>query len=181
MDTRSIMIGGALWGELTVSSKECAYVFYPENIPTECGGGQKDRGAVKGVIVCENEADARRCEQALLALILNGYCEPLNWLVALDMADLLGDVFNGATLNYWHMELDSSNVDEAEKRLTATSDAAATVFHYTAIDESEDDLARKISGRGSGKAANDAVAIFWQVSHHKEKKEDPATLDVWYR
>lgn len=149
--------------------------------PCRIWRGQKDGGAIKGVIVCGSEADARRCEQAITDLIMGGYREPFDWLVALDMADLLKDVFTGMPLNYWHMEIDSSNVDEATARLVTTVASASTVFHYTSVCELEDELAMKIGNAGSEAVSRDAVAVLYQVSCHKGKKEAPAALDVWYR
>ena len=38
---------------------------------------------------CPTPAEAKRCQEALATLISNGYSEPLNWYIAMDLEDLM--------------------------------------------------------------------------------------------
>lgn len=76
------------WVEITPYESNCVLTLFPQNIPEEFRG-KENTNTVKWQISCASPAEAQRCQEALATLISNGYNEPLNWYIALDIEDLM--------------------------------------------------------------------------------------------
>ena len=81
-------ISGKVWCEIVYNESNCVLTLFPQNIPEDYRG-KKNTDTVKCAVSCASPAVAQRCQEALASLISNGYNEPLNWYIALDIEDLM--------------------------------------------------------------------------------------------
>ena len=81
-------ISGKVWCEIVCNESYCVLTLFPQNIPEEFRG-KENTNTVKWQISCTSPAEAQRCQEALVTLITNGYNDPFNWYIALDLEDLI--------------------------------------------------------------------------------------------
>ena len=77
-----------MWVEITHNESNCVLTLFPQNIPEDYRG-KKNTDTVKCAVSCASPAEAQRCQEALATLISNGYNDPFNWYIALDIEDLI--------------------------------------------------------------------------------------------
>lgn len=81
-------ISDKVWCEIVCNESNCVLTLFPQNIPEDYRG-KKNTDTVKCTVSCPTTTEAQRCQEALASLISNGYNEPLNWYIALDIEDLM--------------------------------------------------------------------------------------------
>ena len=79
---------GKIWCEIACDESNCVLTLFPQNIPEDYRG-KKNTDTVKCAVSCASITETNRCQEALATLISNGYNEPLNWYIAMDLEDLM--------------------------------------------------------------------------------------------
>ena len=79
---------GKVWCEIACDESNCVLTLFAQNIPEDYRG-KKNTDTVKCAVSCASPTEAQRCQEALATLISNGYSEPLNWYIAMDLEDLI--------------------------------------------------------------------------------------------
>ena len=79
---------GKVWCEIVCNESNCVLTLFLQNIPEDYRG-KKNTDTVKCAVSCASPAEAQCCQEALATLISNGYNDPFNWYIALDIEDLI--------------------------------------------------------------------------------------------
>ena len=79
---------GKVWCEIICDENNCVLTLFAQNIPEDYRG-KKNTDTVKCAVSCASPTEAQRCQEALATLITNGYNDPFNWYIALDIEDLM--------------------------------------------------------------------------------------------
>ena len=77
-----------VWCKIIHNKNICIITLFAQNIPEDYRG-KKNTDTVKCAVSCTSPAEAQRCQEALATLITNGYNDPFNWYIALDIEDLM--------------------------------------------------------------------------------------------
>ena len=170
ISSRTIKIKDNAWCNLNVVSNKCIYTFFPSHIPSECGGGP-DADIIQGAIECDSNENANRCLQAIESLIENGYGKTLNWLIALDMGDIMTYIFNGESMKFLHQEIDALQTSNLAKHLAE----AKTVFAYF---ELSNDCTTHYESVLAGISSKPIASVWSQLCCHSS---DICNVYVWYR
>ena len=75
-----------VWCEIVCDDNICTLKLN-QNIPSDYRG-QNNTDTFTQTISCTNPHEALACQDALAALIFNGYSESYNWYVGLDIKDI---------------------------------------------------------------------------------------------
>ena len=76
------------WCEIVCDDNICTLKLFNQNIPSDYRG-QNNTDTFTQTISCTNPHEALACQDALAALIFNGYSELCNWYVGLDIKDII--------------------------------------------------------------------------------------------
>ena len=170
ISSRTIKIEDNVWCNLKVASNKCLYAFFPSHIPSEYGG-VPDAEIIQGAIECDSNENANRCLQAIESLIENGYGKTLNWLIALDMGDIMTYIFNGESMKFLHQEIDALQTSDLAKHLAE----AKTVFAYF---ELSNDCTTHYESVLAGISSKPIASVWSQVCYHSK---DICNVHLWYR
>lgn len=172
ISSKTIKIKDNAWCNLNVASDKCIYTFFPSHIPGEYGG-VPDADIIQGTIECDSNENANRCLQAIESLIENGYGKTLNWLIALDMGDIMTHIFNGESMQFLHGEIDALQTNDLAKYLAK----AKTVFAYFELSNDCKSTAYYESVLEEISSITNA-SVWSQVCYHSK---DICNLHIWYR
>ena len=172
MTKKTIKIKDSIWCELKVASNKCLYTFFPSHIPSEYGG-IPDTDMVQGTIECDSNESAHRCLQAIDSLIENGYGKTLDWLIALDMGDLMAHIFNGTPMKYSHGSIEALEIGTLEK----CHKEAKMIFVYFNMPR-EQMSTTNYESLLSQVSSDSSTEIWSQVS---SRTLSTSTVHVWYR
>ena len=148
------------------------YTFFPSHIPGEYGG-VPDADIIQGTIECDSNENANRCLQAIESLIENGYGKTLNWLIALDMGDIMTYIFNGESMKFLHQGIDALQTSDLAKHLAE----AKTVFAYFELSNNCKSTAYYESVLEEISSITNA-SVWSQVCYHSK---DICNVHLWYR
>ena len=104
-----------MWVEITHNESNCVLTLFPQNIPEEFRG-KENTNTVKWQISCASPTEAQRCQEALASLISNGYNEPLNWYIALDIEDLM-KIFSDE-MSFCELTVDTDKLETFSKAIS---------------------------------------------------------------
>ena len=169
---RDVKINGDTWCRLEAVANECRYTFFPSNVPSEYGVAAGE-GEIEGKILCGTQEIAMKCLEAIAELIENGYSEPMRWLVALDMGDIMAYVFNGSTMQYLHCGNISEKTAESAKLPNGTAVMFAS-FCLTAEEKSASFCETFLEQI----CPDSCESVWWQLSACEYGAE---AVDIWYR
>lgn len=172
ISSRTIKIEDNVWCDLKVASNKCLYTFFPSHIPSEYGG-DPDADIIQGAIECDSNENANRCLQAIESLIENGYDKTLNWLIALDMGDIMTYIFNGESMKFLHQGIDALQTSDLAKHLAE----AKTVFAYFELSNDCKSTAYYESVFAEISSISNA-SVWSQVCYHSK---DICNVHLWYR
>lgn len=79
-----------VWCEIVCDDNICALKLFNQNISADCRG-ENNIDTFTQTISCTNSHEALACQDALAALIFNGYSESCNWYIGgLDIGGIIG-------------------------------------------------------------------------------------------
>ena len=106
---------GKVWCEIACDESNCVLTLFPQNIPEEFRG-KENTNTVKWQISCTSPAEVQRCQEALATLISNGYSEPLNWYISLDIEDLM-KIFSDE-MNFCELTVDTDKLESYSETIS---------------------------------------------------------------
>ena len=119
------------WVEITPNESDCTMMLFAQNIPEEFRG-KENTNTVKWQISCASPAEAQRCQEALATLISNGYNEPLNWYIALDIEDLM-KIFSDE-MSFCELTVDTDKLESYSETISKLN-VNHMVFIYLRVNE----------------------------------------------
>lgn len=97
-----------VWCEIVCDDNICTLKLFNQNIPSDYRG-QNNADTFTQTISCTNPHEALVCQDALAALILNGYCASRNWYVDLDLEDIIGIFSN--KMRFCEVSIETDKLD----------------------------------------------------------------------
>ncbi len=172
---REISFGGKIWCVVACEEEKCKYSFFPANIPAELGGSEEE--CVCGEIICDSPEAAWECATAISQLIKNGYCENFCWTYALDMNDVISNIFCGEPMKHLHVASASTPDKSTLRRIKRAVDGTSLVFCSFLVPSV------RSSALSKGELALEDILlerdaeVWWQRSI----TDSSDSLDLWYR
>ena len=124
-------ISGKVWCEIVCNESNCVLTLFPQNIPEEFRG-KENTNTVKWQISCASPTEAQYCQEALATLISNGYSDPFNWYIALDIEDLI-EIFSDE-MSFCELTVDTDKL-ESYSATIPTSNVNRMAFIYLRANE----------------------------------------------
>lgn len=173
-------ISGKVWCEIVCNESYCVLTLFPQNIPEEFRG-KKNTDTVKCAVSCPTPAEAKRCQEALASLILNGYNEPLNWYIALDIENLI-KIFSDE-MSFCELTVDTDKLEsysETISKLNVNLNVNRMAFIY--LRANEDTLNEYVLNAVlCPNAITEKDAEHWaQYSIDNEMPLGSVVVDMWY-
>ena len=167
---------GKVWCEIACDESNCVLTLFPQNIPEEFRG-KENTNTVKWQISCTSPAEAQRCQEALATLISNGYSEPLNWYIALDIEDLI-KIFSDE-MSFCELTVDTDKLESYSETIP-TSNVNRMAFIYLRVNE--DTLNEYVLNAVlCPNAITEKDAEHWiQYSIDNEMPLGSVVVDIWY-
>ena len=106
---------GKVWCEIACDENSCVLTLFAQNIPEDYRG-KKNTDTVKCAVSCASSAEAQRCQEALATLISNGYDDPLNWYIALDIEDVM-KIFSDE-MNFCELTVDTDKLESYSETIS---------------------------------------------------------------
>ena len=103
-----------VWCEIVCDDNICTLKLFNQNIPSDYRG-QNNTDTFTLTISCINPHEALACQNALAALILNGYSES-NWYVVLDIKDIIG-IFSDK-MSFCDVSIDTDKLDSYSETIS---------------------------------------------------------------
>ena len=169
-------ISGKVWCEIACDESNCVLTLFPQNIPEEFRG-KENTNTVKWQISCASPAEAQRCQEALATLITNGYNDPFNWYIALDIEDLI-KIFSDE-MSFCELTVDT---DKLESFTEAISNLKITRKAYIYIRANKYTLNEYVLNAVlCPNAITEKDAEHWiQYSIDNEMPLGSVVVDMWY-
>ena len=167
---------GTVWCEIACDESNCVLTLFPQNIPEDYRG-KKNTDTVKCAVSCASTAEAQRCQEALATLISNGYSEPLNWYIALDIEDLI-KIFSDE-MSFCELTVDTDKLESYSETIP-TSNVNRMAFIYLRVNE--DTLNEYVLNAVlCPNAITEKDAEHWiQYSIDNEMPLGSVVVDMWY-
>ena len=166
---------GKVWCEIACDESNCVLTLFPQNIPEEFRG-KENTNTVKWQISCTSPAEAQRCQEALATLISNGYSEPLNWYIALDIEDLI-KIFSDE-MSFCELTVDTDKLESYSETISLNVNRRAFIY----LRVNEDTLNEYVLNAVlCPNAITEKDAEHWiQYSIDNEMPLGSVVIDVWY-
>ena len=103
-----------VWCEIVCDDNICTLKLFNQNIPADYRGENTD--TFTQTISCTNPHRALACQNALAALIFNGYSEAYNWYVGLDLEDIIG-IFSDK-MSFCEVSIDTDKLDSYSETIS---------------------------------------------------------------
>ena len=164
------------WCKIIHNKNICTITLFVQNIPEEYRG-KKNTDTVKCTVSCPTPAEAQCCQKALATLISNGYNEPLNWHIALDIEDLI-KVFSDEMV-FCELTLDTDKLESYSETISKLNVNRMAFIYLRA---NEDTLNEYVLNTAlCPNAITEKDAEHWiQYSIDNEMPLGSVVVDMWY-
>ena len=164
------------WVEIVRSESTCTLILFAKNIPEEYRG-KRNTDIIKRTISCPSPAEAQRCQEALAALISNGYGEPLNWHVAMDLEDMI-NIFGGE-MGFCELTIDTDNLSTFSETISDLKIMRKAFIYLRANNATINDYVLD-SVLSPSLLAEEDIEIWRQYSINNDVPINADVVDVWY-
>ena len=114
-----------VWCEIVCDDNISTLELLNQNIPSDYRG-QNNTDTFTQTISCTNPHEALACQNALAALILNGYSESRNWCVGLDIGDIIR-IFSDK-MSFCEISIDSDKLDSYSETISKLNVNKAFIY-----------------------------------------------------
>ena len=165
---------GEVWCEIACDESICVLTLFAQNIPEDYRG-KKNTDTVKCAVSCASPAEAQRCQEALATLITNGYNDPFNWYIALDIEDLI-KIFSDE-MSFCELTVDTDKLESYSETISKSNVKA--FIYLRANEETLNEYVLNTVLCPNAIAEKDAE--HWiQYSIDKEMPLGSVVVDMWY-
>ena len=120
---------GHVWCEIVCDDNICTLKLFNQNIPSDYRG-QNNTDAFTQTISCINPHEALACQNALAALLFNGYSESHNWYVDLDIKSII-DIFSNK-MKFCEISIDTDKLDSYSETISKLNVNRKAFFYLRA-------------------------------------------------
>lgn len=167
---------GKVWCEIVYNESNCVLTLFPQSIPEEFRG-KENTNTVKWQISCTSPAEAQRCQEALATLISNGYNDPFNWYIALDLEDLM--IIFSDEMNFCELTVDTDKLESYSKTIPKLNVNHKTFIYLRANEETLNEYV--LNAVLCPNAITEKDAEHWiQYSIDNEIPLGSVVVDMWY-
>ena len=165
---------GKVWCEIACDESSCVLTLFAQNIPEDYRG-KKNTDTVKCAVSCASPTEAQRCQEALTTLLTNGYNEPFNWYIALDIEDLM-KIFSDE-MSFCELTVDT---DKLETFSEAISNLKITRKAFIYIRANEDTLDGYVLDSLLTPSCLSEEIELWSQYSIEEMPLGSVIVDMWY-
>ena len=167
---------GKVWCEIACDESNCVLTLFPQNIPEDYRG-KKNTDTVKCAVSCASITETNRCQEALATLISNGYNEPLNWYIAMDLEDLM-KIFSDE-ISFCELTVDTDKLESYSETISKLNVNRVAFIYLRA---NEDTLNEYVLNTVlCPNAITEKDAEHWiQYSIDNEMPLGSVVVDMWY-
>ena len=167
---------GKVWCEIACDESNCVLTLFPQNIPEEFRG-KENTNTVKWQISCTSPAEAQRCQEALATLISNGYSEPLNWYIALDIEDLM-KIFSDE-MSFCELTVDTDKLESYSETISKLNVNRKAFIYFRANEDTLNEYVLNAVLYPNSITEKD-VEHWIQYSIDNEMPLSSVVVDMWY-
>ena len=167
---------GKVWCEIACDESNCVLTLFAQNIPEDYRG-KKNTDTVKCAVSCASPTEAQRCQEALATLISNGYSEPLNWYIAMDLEDLM-KIFSDE-MSFCELTVDTDKLESYSETISKVNVNRKAFIYLRANEDTLNEYAlnavlfpRNLTDKG--------VEIEHQYSFDNDLPLGTVVVDLWY-
>ena len=169
-------ISGKVWCEIVCNESYCVLTLFPQNIPEEFRG-KKNTDTVKCAVSCASPAEAQRCQEALATLITNGYNDPFNWYIAMDIEDLM-KIFSDE-MNFCELTVDTDKLESYSETISKVNVNRKAFIYLRANEDTLNEYV--LNAVLCPNAITEKDVEHWiQYSIDNEMPLGSVVIDVWY-
>ena len=169
-------ISDKLWCEIICNESNCVLTLFPQNIPEEFRG-KENTNTVKWQISCASPTEAQRCQEALASLISNGYNEPLNWYIAMDIEDLI-KIFSDE-MSFCELTVDTDKLESYSETISKLNVNRMAFIYLRAKEDTLNEYV--LNAVLCPNAITEKDAEHWaQYSIDNEMPLGSVVVDMWY-
>ena len=167
---------GKVWCEIACNENSCVLTLFAQNIPEDYRG-KKNTGTVKCAVSCASTTEAQCCQEALATLILNGYNDPFNWYIALDLEDLI-KIFSDE-MSFCELTVDTDKLESYSETISKLNVNRMAFIYLRANEDTLNEYA--LNAALCPNAITEKDAEHWiQYSIDNEMPLGSVVVDMWY-
>ena len=167
---------GKVWCEIACNESSYVLTLFAQNIPEDYRD-KKNTDTVKCAVSCTSPAEAQRCQEALATLILNGYNEPFNWYIALEIKDLI-KIFSDE-MSFCELTVDTDKLESYSETISKSDVNRMAFIYLRAKEETLNEYVLNAVLCPNAIAKKDAE--HWiQYSIDNEMPLGSVIVDMWY-
>ena len=126
---------------------------------------------------CRTPTEAQRCQEALATLITNGYSDPFNWYIALDLEDLM-KIFSDE-MNFCELTVDTDKLESYSETISKLNVNRMAFIYLRANEDTLNEYVLNAVLCPNAIAKKDAE--HWiQYSIDNEIPLGSVVVDMWY-
>ena len=163
-----------VWCEIVCDDNICTLKLFNQNIPSDYRG-KNNTDTFTQTISCTNPHEALACQNALAALVFNGYGES-NWYVGLDIKDII-DIFSNK-MRFCEVSIDTDKIDSYSETISKLNARKAFIY----LRANEDTLNEYVLNTVlCPNAITEKDVKHWiQYSIDNEMPLGSVVIDMWY-
>ena len=166
---------GNVWCESVCEESNCVLTMFAQNIPEDYRG-KKNTDTVKCAVSCASPAEAQRCQEVLATLILNGYTDPFNWHIALDIEDLM-KIFSDE-MNFCELTIDTDKLGTLSETISGLKIASKAFIYLRANKDTLNGYV--LNSVFTLNCLVEKIELCSQYSLDNEIPLGSVVIDVWY-
>lgn len=164
-----------VWCEIVCDDNICTLQLF-KNIPADYRG-EKNIDTFTQTISCANPHEALACQDALAALVFNGYSELCNWYVGLDIKDII-EIFSDK-MSFCEVSIDTDKLDSYSEIISKLNVNRKAFFYLRANKDTLNEHVLNTVLYPNALAEKD-VELWIQYSMDNTIPLGSLVVDLWY-